>query len=99
MSETSVSMNVLCPQGLQLREAFHLVKQIRNSPAEITVEHDGYCADAKSLWAILQLGVLPGARVKITAAGSGAGAALEDLRLLFDLPGAPVLQGEPLAQG
>lgn len=97
MMEFNSSMTMVCPQGLQLREAFHVVKLARDCPAVITLEHDGFCADGKSLWGILQLGVMPGGRVMIRADGDGAAEGLARLQGLFDLPGVSLFRAEPQA--
>jgi phosphotransferase system HPr (HPr) family protein len=79
-------MVVRCPHGLQIREAFLLARLAQQSPAEITLLHDGYQADAKSLMAILWLGVRRGGRITVTATGAEAESALASLETLLNIP-------------
>ena len=90
MTEDSRELQVCCPQGLDIRGAFLLAKWAQSCAAEIQLEHDGFCADAKSLLAILRLGVLNDGLINVIIQGPEAAAALAGLEDLFRVQG-PVL--------
>jgi phosphotransferase system HPr (HPr) family protein len=87
-------MRVKCPEGLQIRGAFHLAKLAQTCKADILLRHDGYLADAKSLMGILRLGVLSNDSVTITVAGEDSSTAWTRLQTLLELPGPQVFVAE-----
>lgn len=94
-AEDSESIAMACPQGLDIRGAFLLAKWAQASPAEITLSHEGYQADAKSLMSILWLGVRSRGVVTVTVRGAGAAAALSGLEALLEVPGPAVFARLP----
>lgn len=87
MTDDRRALQVCCPQGLDIRGAFLLAKWAQAWSADIQLEHDGYWADAKSLLAILRLGVLNEGLINVTIQGPEAVPALADLENLFRVQG------------
>ena len=92
---TEASAMLVCARGLPLREAFEVARLARRHVADITLSYDGFHADAKSLWEILKLDVLPGGEVTLEAVGSDAPQVKERMQSLFAGFGSPVFQPEP----
>ena len=90
MTDDRRALQVCCPQGLDIRGAFLLAKWAQSCAAEIQLEHEGYCADAKNLLAILRLGVLNNGRINVIIQGPESAPALASLEDLFRVQG-PVL--------
>ncbi len=68
------------PHGLHARPATTLVDIAKGFDATIRIRHGDRAGDAKSLIALLNLGVEPGATIRIMAEGADADAALAALR-------------------
>jgi phosphocarrier protein HPr len=82
MMSAQVSVNT--GVGLHARPAAVLVAAARTYPCELTVEHDGKVADAKSILQLLGLGVEDHETVTVRADGDGEAAALAAMVALFD---------------
>lgn len=95
MDEKTHIMLAACPHGLNLREAFLVARQAQYCVADIWLDHDGYRADAKSLMAILRLGVLEGGQVAVITEGIGSASALAIMADLFSVPGPAVFERLP----
>lgn len=79
----SCRLRVVNPNGLHLRAAAEIVKVVRRFSAEITFEHKGVRADARSILSIACLAVAGGSQVSASAIGADAAPALEALARLF----------------
>jgi phosphoenolpyruvate-protein phosphotransferase len=77
--------------GLHARPATAFVEAAKGFDAEVTVRHGAKTANGKSLAALLKLGAKAGARVRITAQGPDAEAALAALKRLIEQPEAEEL--------
>ena len=72
--------------GLHARPATAFVSRARDFDARVLVRHGGKTADGHSLAALLKLGAKGGARVRISAEGRDADAALAALASLIEQP-------------
>lgn len=86
-----VSVLVSHPHGLHTAPSRALSELMRRYPAAASIRRshgrDHRAADAKSLFAILMLGIAFGERIELTAIGDGAGDAVVAAEsLLLDLP-------------
>lgn len=86
-----------CLHGVGIREAFLLAKTAQAFRADITLCHEGFCADAKSLMAILGLGIPSGGAVTVSVHGADAPAVLAGMEALLACPGPPVFSPAPAA--
>ncbi|PWC32979.1 phosphoenolpyruvate--protein phosphotransferase [Azospirillum sp. TSO35-2] len=68
------------PTGLHARPAAAWVEAARPAAGRVRIRHDGEVADAKTLVALLQLGLRPGDRITVSADGPDAAATLSRLR-------------------
>lgn len=84
-----------CLHGVGIREAFLLAKTAQAFQADITLTHEGYRADAKSLMAILSLGIPSGGAVTVSVHGADAPAALAGMETLLACPGPTVFAPAP----
>ena len=73
---------LICHDGLHIGNAYRLVRVASAFESDVTVHYDGYCANAKSLIRVLNLGVLRGEEIRLTATGPDAGRAIETLDVL-----------------
>jgi len=83
----SVELTVSNPSGLHARPATLFVAAASGFASRITVENldrGGRAADAKSILLLLTIGVLRGHRIRLTAEGEDAEAALDALRALVE---------------
>ena len=78
---TSSETTVALPAGVDLhaRPAANFVRAAMQFDADITVASNGREADAKSLIAVLALGARGGSSLRLSAVGTDAHRALEDL--------------------
>ncbi len=76
-------VQVVNPNGLHLRCAAEIIRVVRAFAAEITLEHSGVKADARSIIGLLGLQALSGAVVSVNASGADAAQALTALEQLF----------------
>ena len=72
-----------CEEGLHLRHAALLVTTARPFCSDIVIEHDDKAADAKSILAIMMLGVQAGEVLTVTARGPDAHGALRAIEELI----------------
>ena len=77
-------VTVLNRYGIHARPAVLLVKEAVRFPCEILIEKNGVCVNAKSIMGLLTLEGHHGARLRITATGPEAAAALDALAELFE---------------
>lgn len=85
--ELSFETTVINPSGLHARPAATFVKAASRFDADVRITEIGGetpPVSARSLLALMALGVRQGARVRVTATGSQAAEALEELRTLID---------------
>ena len=75
---------VLNQLGIHARPAALFVKTAHRFVSEITVEKDGNEVSGKSIMGLLTIEGHPGCRLKVTARGRDADAALDALQELFD---------------
>lgn len=76
-------VQVVNSNGLHLRPASEIIRVVRAFAAEITLEHCGVKANARSIIALLGLQAPPGAMVSVNASGTDAAQALTALERLF----------------
>jgi phosphocarrier protein HPr len=80
MSEmTEVQFTMLDPSGLHARPAARFVQVASRFSCRVAVLHDGHEADAKSLLALLGLGLRPGTVITLRADGPDSTAAVAAL--------------------
>jgi phosphocarrier protein FPr len=72
------------PHGLHARPATVLVDLAKSFKSTVRIRHNAKVADAKSLIALLGLGASNGAKIRVTAEGPDAEAALTALRQAID---------------
>lgn len=78
---------VVNPSGLHARPAATFVKAASRYDAEVRIadlDAGSGVVSARSLLALMALGIRPGARVRVSASGPQARQALDDLRALID---------------
>ena len=80
----SIQMTVENQVGLHARPATLFVKAAQKHSADITVSYEGKTVNAKSLLALLSLGVVKDARITVAANGSDEEAALQALTALVE---------------
>ena len=83
----SIELQVVNPSGLHARPATTFVEAAARFQSRITIENldrGSRVVDAKSILFLLTIGVLCGHRVRITAEGPDADAALVELRELVE---------------
>lgn len=83
----SIELQVLNPSGLHARPATMFVEAAAAFQSQITIENldrGSRAVDAKSILFLLTIGVLRGHRVRVTAEGPDADAALIALRGLVE---------------
>lgn len=91
LSGASFTMEILDPVGFHVRPASELVDSAQRFQSMITVSYNGQSADAKSLIALLQLGVPSGAVIRVIAQGPDQDAAHTTLKaVLYEAFVAPV---------
>lgn len=81
---TRIEIELTNDVGLHARPAGLLVRALAGLDADVTLDHDGRTADARSVLALLGLGAPAGARVGVTADGPDAEEALSRLRALAE---------------
>ena len=80
-----VELQVTNPSGLHARPATRFVEAAAGFASRVTVENldrGSRAVDAKSILMLLTIGVVSGHRIRITADGPDADAAVETLRAL-----------------
>lgn len=82
----SIEVEIVNPSGLHARPAAAFVKAAAATGARVRVTNlsNDAEADARSILAVLKLGVTQGTRIRLTADGDGEAEALETLRALID---------------
>lgn len=70
--------------GLHARAAVQLVQAAARFSSEITIEREGQKANAKSIMGVLMLAAAKGSRVRLTARGDDAEAALDAIGALIE---------------
>lgn len=91
LSGAGFTMEILDPVGFHVRPASELVDSAQRFQSMITVSYNGQSADAKSLIALLQLGVPSGAVIRVIAQGPDQDAAHTTLKaVLYEAFVAPV---------
>ncbi|WP_035743709.1 HPr family phosphocarrier protein [Arthrobacter sp. MA-N2] len=76
-------VTVTNPSGLHARPAAIFVAKAKEYESVVTLEKDGKTGSGKSLIGLLKLGLVCGSTVQISAAGSDARSAVEDLSTLL----------------
>jgi len=79
-----ITVKVLNDEGLHARPAGILVKLANNYTSEIELMVDDNSANAKSIMSIMGLGLTKDTMVTITAIGSDAEIALQEITNLFN---------------
>jgi phosphoenolpyruvate-protein phosphotransferase len=82
----SVRATVMGAHGLHARPATAFVELAKRFESEVVVRHGAKTANGKSLAALLKLGVKTGGKVKISAQGPDAEAALQALQRQMEAP-------------
>ncbi|MEI8334796.1 MAG: HPr family phosphocarrier protein [Chloroflexota bacterium] len=84
----AIEVQVRCAEGLHARPAFLLVRTATELDAEIRVaradDPSAVPADARSIIAVLALGIRSGDRVRVEADGPDAAVALEAVAALLE---------------
>lgn len=80
----SRSITLSNPNGLHARPAAQLADAAKKFSFRIELEHQGRTADAKSLVAVMGLGLARGAQLKLRASDAQAAQALEQLACLLE---------------
>lgn len=80
----STEVTVRNRTGLHARPAATFVQEARRFQSAVTVKKDGRTADAKSILAVLALGVNQGARIELVADGPDEEEALKTLTSLIE---------------
>lgn len=80
----SKEMLIVNRLGLHARAAAQLVKTANQFDAEITVEKEGEQVNAKSIMGILMLAAACGSRIKVSADGEDAEAAMNTIEELIN---------------
>jgi phosphotransferase system HPr (HPr) family protein len=83
------------PLGLHCRAAVLIVKALQRFSCNMTFEHGGWTADARSIVHLLGLAAGPGARIEVTASGPDRALALEAVGALFASNFADAYTGDP----
>jgi len=83
MSEQTREIEVVNRKGLHARASAKLAELALGLPTIVTVEFEGESADARSIMDLLCLAAGIGSRVKLSADGQGAEAALNAVETLF----------------
>lgn len=71
------------PLGLHCRAAVLIIKALRRHSCDVTFEHGGWIANARSIVQLLGLATGPGAMLHVTASGPDRVRALNDIADLF----------------
>jgi len=88
MAELIRDVVVRVKPGLTTGVARDLNNRIREYDCELTIEGEGgMVADARSLFGLLILGIKEGDRVTVRSSGPDAGAAVDEVVLIFEGPG------------
>lgn len=74
---------VRCQSGLHNKQATYFVQKANEFESNIYLESDNRKMNAKSLLGIMSLGIVTGATVTLSAAGTDAEAAVNALELLL----------------
>jgi len=77
-SETRI-MTIRNMRGLHARASAKFVKCAESFTAQITVSRKGECVSATSIMGLLMLAAGPGCKIKVSASGPDAAAALQAL--------------------
>lgn len=81
---TTKDVIVKSSTGLHARPATLLVKKASSFKSEVSIEHNGKKANAKSLIGVLSLGVSKDAKVTILASGDDEKLAVEEVCRLIE---------------
>ena len=91
---TETTLTVEHPEGLHARPASVFVEKAKEFEGQITLEHQGEEANAKSMLGVLSLGIDQGAEITIRTQGDNAQAALEALATMIRNNFADALEAE-----
>lgn len=81
--ELSRELKVENEYGIHARPAALIVKEAGRFSAEIYLEKDGNRVSCKSIMGLMTVEGFPGSRVRVSASGEDAEAALDALEVLF----------------
>lgn len=70
-------------QGLHLRLASQVIALVQGFPGQVSIHHGDRCADANSMFEMMQLIALPDSKLEVVAVGEGGDAILNGLEELF----------------
>ncbi len=73
-------------EGVHLRVATAIVELVGAHSCELSLEHEGQSANAKSAIEVLALGMVPGAEVQATASGDEGALVMEALAAMLESP-------------
>lgn len=79
----STEVTIVNSAGLHARPAMMIVQMVEPYEAELTIHHNGYRANMRSIMELIALGVPVGSRLKIEADGPHAMEALGAVSTLF----------------
>ncbi len=79
----TVELEVLNPEGLHARPAGVLAKKAAEFQSVVEIQIRGVSKSARSLMAVMSLGIKAGERVTISASGADEDAAVEAIGQLF----------------
>jgi phosphocarrier protein HPr len=82
-SKLKREMTVLNKQGIHARPAAMFVKTANKFDCDVLVEKDGDVINGKSIMGLMMLAAGPGSRILVTAQGSDASKALDELDALI----------------
>jgi phosphotransferase system HPr (HPr) family protein len=94
-----IEVEIRNPEGLHMRPAMQFVDLANSFDSDISVSHQDITVDAKSIMQMTMLAATCGSRLRIQAAGTDAGRAIEALQKLVankfsvDSPAASVEKG------
>ncbi len=84
MTTISKTFTILNELGIHARSAAMIMEVANRYQAKVVLERDGREVDAKSILGILTLGCPKGSRVSVTAEGTDAQEAVEELGRLIE---------------
>jgi len=87
--ECVATVEVANPNGVHARPSHRIVSLAQDFDAEVELEYDGRRAEARSILAVMTLGVPPGAELRIRARGPQAAEAVAALVAFLADPDGP----------
>ena len=73
---------IINERGLHARASAKFVQTVGRFRADVTVERDGVSVGGTSIMGLMMLAASPGCRIRVTATGADAAAAMEALEAL-----------------